>query len=172
MLMLIYLIPPIAVVLAWSVWAGSRFGRLKLWDRSSKIWTISAGAALIGSLLGLLWASLSVHQFIEYFFGGELIGCLVGGGVGAAVGQGATSVGRWSGPLVGLAYSVLYWLFALITSLAWLLINNLGDCFDDKSCIHHRQQAFPQTIYLLLFYLVLYAILQAVSALRGRKPHQ
>jgi hypothetical protein len=166
--MLIYLGPLAAIILAWLALAILPLARSRQWNAPSTIWTIAAVAALLGSIVGLVAGSLSGNNVVTYF-GTEVVGGLVGGGIGAAVGAGATSAGKWSGLLVKIAFSILYWIFAIITSGIWLMINMLGDCFDNQACIHHHEQALPQTAWMLAFYFAVFVVLLSVFIMRARQ---
>jgi hypothetical protein len=165
--MLIYLAPPAAIIIAWFVFTGAPLARSRQWNGSSTVRTIAGLAALVGSLIGLVVGSLSGNELVAYL-GAELIGGLLGAGVGAAVGAGAVSAGKRSRMAVTLVCSVLYWIFALFTSATWLVIAMLGDCFN-QTCIHHRQQALPQTAWILVFYLAVFLVLLTISGVRARQ---
>ena len=129
---------------------------------------MAAVAGLIGSLVGL---------FVGAGYGGglfvgvraELMGALVGGLSGAGLGAAATYAGKWSHLVLRILYAILYCLFSLTTAAVWLFVNIMGDCFANEACIHHKRDAFFQTIALLAFYLALFVAFVAVPKWRTHR---
>lgn len=165
--MLVDLGAPAVIILAWLALAVLPLIRSRQWSARSTIWSFAAVAALLGSIVGLVAGSLSGGG-VECF-GAEAVGAVIGGGLGAAAGTGATSAGKWSGVLVKIAWGVLYWMFALITSGVWLVINLLGDCFNNQACIHHKEQVLPQTAWILALYLAVFVVLLSMFLMRARQ---
>ena len=170
--MYIYLIPPLTILLVWMValrfriFLSTRRAIGGLTATSAVIWNVAAGSALIGTFAGLVIGSLSVTGSAQYF-GSEVLGALLAGGLGAAIGRG-TRLSTAPEAVVGFVYSILYWMFAFEVAGTWLLLSAIGDCFQDTSCTHNQQQAVPQASMILLIALLTYIIVLVLRRLRMR----
>ena len=175
-IVLIYAVPPLAIILAWLLAAALRAARFKRGTSSKSNWpyiataTIAAMTSLIGCLVGLVMSSLSGGDNFAFYFGSELGGAALGGIMGSAIGGYAASLsGKWSKLVSGIIITVLYWVLSLFISGTWLMINTLGDCFQNTACIHHRQQALPQTGIGLMVFFSLYVLGLFLAVWRSRK---
>jgi hypothetical protein len=166
--MITYLFLAVTIMVAWILLGYIYLLRTGRWEASLAILTMSAAAALGGSLGGFIVGSFWGNGPIAYA-GGELCGGVIGGGIGSALGILATSASRVSNRVISAAAVVLYIMVALIAAVFWLLINLIGDCFDNETCVRHQQYALPQAVALFVFFLAVFMGLVAVSRLSARR---